>query len=523
MIRNTVPRKGEGTRKFNGKLYYYVGRTLYNTKARSTALELSMGGNNIKVTTSRGMGYLLWSEKPVQVDLSEQFSSGRGYYNPVTTCPVCGDIVTTTGYRSEALSKHFQEKRHNPASQKYTKQISNIDDRDRFKSLIEKRYGSKIIGHYQEKGFGIFELENGDEVRYLDEKKLIGSPFGPKGARGAHFTKTKYSEFGYKHKGGNVFKFNYAIKFGEGTKAYAKKLGLTDAQIREAEAAGISNAEHPFDALREFAREKQHNPGGQSTLKCLFCGKVFKKTIGPKTYEIKCPKCGEIDVDIIGNPPDIVSIKVHNMGKMTIVYSLDKYNTKHKIRTFKSTKGGLKDAFKYADSLQKKYNVQVDVQSNPLTAVHPLAIDAKKKWKEDMKAGHAGGKEYWAGYAGAAYLLSNPLTLHLVRGGFGTVQTKHNSPSDNLTTYKLLNNKAIWKTLTDAKRDAKNAGFTSISFIERLGGQGSKPRIIKLNPVGQANPVRNVLPEITAAAITGVGLGIGFKGVDWAAKKINGK
>jgi len=45
---------------------------------------------------------------------------------------------------------------------------------------------------------------------------------------------------------------------------------------------------------------------------------------------------------------------------------------------------------------------------NPTTKVHPLAIEAKKKWKEDMKAGHGAGEEYWAGYAGAAYLMSNP-------------------------------------------------------------------------------------------------------------------
>jgi len=52
--------------------------------------------------------------------------------------------------------------------------------------------------------------------------------------------------------------------------------------------------------------------------------------------------------------------------------------------------------------------VVISAKMNPLTKVHPLAIEAKKKWKEDTKAGHGAGKEYWAGYAGAAYLLSNP-------------------------------------------------------------------------------------------------------------------
>lgn len=39
----------------------------------------------------------------------------------------------------------------------------------------------------------------------------------------------------------------------------------------------------------------------RSTLKCNFCGKVFTRVIGPKTYEISCPKCKETDVDIM-NP-----------------------------------------------------------------------------------------------------------------------------------------------------------------------------------------------------------------------------
>ena len=42
--------------------------------------------------------------------------------------------------------------------------------------------------------------------------------------------------------------------------------------------------------------------GQEATLKCNFCGKVFKKKIGPNTYEIKCPKCKEYDVDVISNP-----------------------------------------------------------------------------------------------------------------------------------------------------------------------------------------------------------------------------
>jgi phage FluMu protein Com len=43
---------------------------------------------------------------------------------------------------------------------------------------------------------------------------------------------------------------------------------------------------------------------GRAVLKCNFCDKVFKKMIDPMTYEIKCPKCREIDVEVIGIEKD---------------------------------------------------------------------------------------------------------------------------------------------------------------------------------------------------------------------------
>ncbi len=32
---------------------------------------------------------------------------------------------------------------------------------------------------------------------------------------------------------------------------------------------------------------------------CAECGKIFSKVIGPRTYEVKCPKCGSTDVEVI--------------------------------------------------------------------------------------------------------------------------------------------------------------------------------------------------------------------------------
>ena len=145
----------------------------------------------------------------------------------------------------------------------FTKQIRGVNDYERFKSLVEQKYNSKVIGHYQEKGIGVLELANGDEVKYWDDKKLIGNPFGRRGKDNripAHFTKTKYSEWGYKVKGDDKFITNYAVKFGADTLAYAKSLGLTQAQIRKAEASGAGNADDERLALREFAFPKPVNP-----------------------------------------------------------------------------------------------------------------------------------------------------------------------------------------------------------------------------------------------------------------------
>jgi len=33
------------------------------------------------------------------------------------------------------------------------------------------------------------------------------------------------------------------------------------------------------------------------TMQCMECDKKFKKKIGPKTFEVKCPKCGSYDTE----------------------------------------------------------------------------------------------------------------------------------------------------------------------------------------------------------------------------------
>jgi phage FluMu protein Com len=33
-------------------------------------------------------------------------------------------------------------------------------------------------------------------------------------------------------------------------------------------------------------------------LKCYECGKQFKRTLGPRTFEVKCPRCKGYDVGV---------------------------------------------------------------------------------------------------------------------------------------------------------------------------------------------------------------------------------
>lgn len=34
-----------------------------------------------------------------------------------------------------------------------------------------------------------------------------------------------------------------------------------------------------------------------SQMKCMECGHTFRKRLGPKTYDVKCPKCRSVDVE----------------------------------------------------------------------------------------------------------------------------------------------------------------------------------------------------------------------------------
>lgn len=53
-----------------------------------------------------------------------------------------------------------------------------------------------------------------------------------------------------------------------------------------------------FEGLEDLDETRKHKVKGSGTLiHCNECGKQFRKKIGPRTVEVKCPKCGGYDTE----------------------------------------------------------------------------------------------------------------------------------------------------------------------------------------------------------------------------------
>ena len=136
------------------------------------------------------------------------------------------------------------------------KAISGVTDRNTFIQKIENKYGSKVKETYHDHGYEFFILANGDEIQIDVDFKSRGKGYGIRGKGGSlspyksnHY---EYSEFGYKPKGKDKFSSeSYLWHFGAGHIAFAKAIGLSDTQIKQAEKDGIP---HIDDVLEELAK-----------------------------------------------------------------------------------------------------------------------------------------------------------------------------------------------------------------------------------------------------------------------------
>jgi len=152
-------------------------------------------------------------------------------------------------------------------------------------------------------------------------------------------------------------------------------------------------------------------------------------------------------------------------------------------------------------------------KQNPLVKVHPLAIEAKKKWKEDTKAGHGKGEEYWAGYAGAAYLLSNP--------GLQLPKLKSLPPDVELNQ----ESKDIWR-MSWIEPTGKHSSLAIKSDTKKGAERKARlyyRRAIALGLVKNPIALSGILPEIGSGIVTGVGIGTGWTVVDHLYKKMFNK
>ena len=51
------------------------------------------------------------------------------------------------------------------------------------------------------------------------------------------------------------------------------------------------------DYLIEIEAIDKTGPPWTIQMQCMECGKKFKKKLGAKTFEVKCPKCGSYDTE----------------------------------------------------------------------------------------------------------------------------------------------------------------------------------------------------------------------------------
>ena len=80
-----TPKKGESTRTFQGKKYYYVGRTLYFNKMMQIKDKVRTMGAGVAVTKSKGKGFMIWSTQKVHIPMMEVGGDNlfmEGEYNP---------------------------------------------------------------------------------------------------------------------------------------------------------------------------------------------------------------------------------------------------------------------------------------------------------------------------------------------------------------------------------------------------------------------------------------------------------
>jgi len=186
-----------------------------------------------------------------------------------------------------------------------------------------------------------------------------------------------------------------------------------------------------------------------------------------------------------------------------------------------------------------------------ISRVHPEAVESLKRYKDDLKAGHSAAAEYWRGQAGA-YFTANPVGKCPKCGRFGEAYAGKWRPQGKRTWYRMFFcSKCKHKFLVPVSESSNPKPHTEVK-VPRLpkcdfcGKQAQYDGKTHMGPwaymcsmhfrmygiglglgrgqklVLQKNPIGTILPTMGQAAITGVGLGAGFKVADWGFRKLTG-
>lgn len=174
------------------------------------------------------------------------------------------------------------------------------------------------------------------------------------------------------------------------------------------------------------------------------------------------------------------------------------------------------------DPVWRKTMIEHNPVGNPMAKVHPLAIEARNRYREDKKAGHSAAAEYWRGQAGAFFtgnpIIQNPyisgypsrypvvgdrvrLTSDGIRGGLGTVKKVILVPSIGYHP-EVENADVVW--------DYGGSSLVETKLLTLVA------RSVNANPIPVLTPIAN-------SALAGIGLGIGFAAANGGIERLTGR
>ncbi len=144
---------------------------------------------------------------------------------------------------------------------------------------------------------------------------------------------------------------------------------------------------------------------------------------------------------------------------------------------------------------------------NPLTSVHPEALESLKRYKDDLKAGHTSAAEYWRGQAGA-YFTANPTMTakEFYHSEWYELYDHYNYLNDNLIVLRDRRGEPI-KTVTSSWL----ARLHKIEDMESLHGRKEMRPDLNIKPKPKTLRYRNPTPE-KGSPVTVAGKGMFFAG-----------